>query len=535
LDGEAFRLLQTTLNVTIDPNERDPVAPGSATNSSGTTLIYRESGDVGLQVPALNFAGLATTNYAGSIGLSLTPQTLVEGNSSYSYVLPGMWLISTSSTATFSAFVMGLQTAFAGVPSSGLASYSGDSVGVLFTPDNSSALWGLANLTANFSTGVVSGGVTNVGAFNGNAGGTSNDVELSANMLAGSSSFRGTTKAGPPGNGPSLSATATGTIEGGFFGPNAEELGAVWTLSDGTNAAIGTIGAASSPATIGIPSAPSLGSSPAPTQTASNSGPVFDASGPLLPNATFPLISTSLDYTAKGLAAVPNTQSATAIVKTLSAVHSEIQLVIPALDLDTTISIPAPLAGNRYIYDPAGSYGKLGGLSYVSFGMWAQAGGAFYRPSSMSAYAFGYETPVGAMPTTGTAEYAGMGTATGFVFFPFAGQVGWREVNGNAQLTANFTTGNVSGVLALRTDDWDFGVLPWHDVSVNATIAAGSNRFNGTTGIAASYPSDHGLNSSATGSINGAFYGPAAENLGAVWTLSDGTRSAIGVVGAERQ
>ena len=36
-------------------------------------------------------------------------------------------------------------------------------------------------------------------------------------------------------------------IAGLFFGPAAEELGAVWTLSDGTRTAIGTIGAKTGP------------------------------------------------------------------------------------------------------------------------------------------------------------------------------------------------------------------------------------------------------------------------------------------------
>jgi hypothetical protein len=38
------------------------------------------------------------------------------------------------------------------------------------------------------------------------------------------------------------------------------------------------------------------------------------------------------------------------------------------------------------------------------------------------------------------------------------------------------------------------------------------------------------LSASATGHIDGAFYGPAAQNLGAVWSLSDGTGSALGSV-----
>jgi hypothetical protein len=38
-----------------------------------------------------------------------------------------------------------------------------------------------------------------------------------------------------------LGPNATGTLEGKFFGPAAQEAGAVWTLFDGTRAAIGTL------------------------------------------------------------------------------------------------------------------------------------------------------------------------------------------------------------------------------------------------------------------------------------------------------
>jgi hypothetical protein len=38
------------------------------------------------------------------------------------------------------------------------------------------------------------------------------------------------------------------------------------------------------------------------------------------------------------------------------------------------------------------------------------------------------------------------------------------------------------------------------------------------------------LSGSATGHIDGAFFGPAAQNLGAVWSLNDGSGAALGTV-----
>jgi hypothetical protein len=39
-----------------------------------------------------------------------------------------------------------------------------------------------------------------------------------------------------------LSGGATGHIDGGFYGPNANELGAVWSLTDSGSMAIGVVG-----------------------------------------------------------------------------------------------------------------------------------------------------------------------------------------------------------------------------------------------------------------------------------------------------
>jgi hypothetical protein len=47
------------------------------------------------------------------------------------------------------------------------------------------------------------------------------------------------------------------------------------------------------------------------------------------------------------------------------------------------------------------------------------------------------------------------------------------------------------------------------------------------------------MSSAATGKFSGAFYGPGAEELGAIWTLNeattDGGKAAWGVIGATKQ
>jgi hypothetical protein len=485
----------------------------------------------------LGNVGTPQTGYVGTIGLSLVPQTSVEANPSFAYLLPGFWAVNTNNVATFSAFVAGLQTAFSGMPSAGTALFRGYSSGILFTPTRSVVLGGEVSLTVNFATGAIGGSVTNVWAHDGNVtDGFSNDVALSATMHSGSNTFSGTTDAGSPRTSElSLNSSAAGTVEGGFYGPNAQELGAVWTLSDGTTAAIGTIGASSAPPlTIGAPATPSFGPNPSPAQAAMPGGPTFD-NGPYGSDVIFPLLSTSLDHTAGGVAAAPNTQSATAIVKSSSgSVRSDIQLIIPALGIDTSITLSTALANGGEVFSST-EYGRFEGLSYVSFGVWAESGGAFGRAWSATAFAFGYETPAGAIPATGKADYKGTGTVSGRVFVPQDGQIIDAYLTGNAQLTADFATGKIDGLLNVEVEyGWDVPAA-WHDVTVNANIVGGTNRFSGTTGVTGSSTPPYSLKSSASGAINGAFFGPAAQNLGAVWTLSDGTGSAIGVVGAQRQ
>jgi C-lobe and N-lobe beta barrels of Tf-binding protein B len=425
------------------------------------------------------------------------------------------------------------------MPNAGSALFRGYSAGMLFTPTRGAVLGGEATLTVNFETGLLDGSI-DVWASDENVVAASNDVALSATLHSGSNTFSGTAEAGPPGASEfSLDGSATGTFEGNFYGPTALELGAVWTLSDGTNAAIGSLGASSAgPETVGSAAPPSRGGNPSPAQTAASGGPTFGSDGPYPSNVTFPLTSTSLDFTASGVSAASNAQSATAIVKSSSATNTVIELMIPALNLDTTISILRSATSDGYMtYEGSGdrhSYGRLGALDYVSFGVWQQSS-VFARPGSTTAFAFGYETPVSVMPSTGTAEYKSSDLVAGRVYLPQDGVVGGADLIGGAELTADFATGKIGGILEVFVDYvWDVPDT-WHDVSIDANIAGGTNRFDGTTAVTGTSTSPYGLKDTATGVINGAFYGPTGENLGAVWTLSDGVGSAIGVVGARRQ
>ena len=228
------------------------------------------------------------------------------------------------------------------------------------------------------------------------------------------------------------------------------------------------------------------------------------------------------------VSAVTSNQSATVTVGS-DALH----VVIPSVNIDASFPIPSP---------PNLQIPNEFALSYVALGQWYGKPNsavscndcATSSGGSLSVGVFGFETPATAMPTSGSANYAGAGAVRGTVFFPDTGGIFSAPLTGDANLSVNFATGSISGGFKnMKAIDPCFGPSDWNDVSVNASIASGTNKFSGST--AAGSPSQnsyYGVKGSATGTINGAFYGPAAQNIGAIWTLSDGTKSALGGVAA---
>jgi len=259
-------------------------------------------------------------------------------------------------------------------------------------------------------------------------------------------------------------------------------------------------------------------------QSATAGGPTFDGStGGYPSNVIFPLLVTGLQKSSTGLSSVSTNQGATATVVNTSATKSTMQLTIPSLSIDQTLTFNTNLVSHL---------GQVtDGLSYVVMGEWLQRAN---QPSSTgtlqnsTVFVFGYETPSAAMPTNGTASFTGgPGSAVAFVYKPVNGEIQGAYVEGSASISANFGTGSVSGNLTKMQIS---SQQSWNDVSLAGNIAAGTNKFTGTTAATSSPATSFSLTGSATGRLDGAFYGPAAQNLGAVWSLSDGTGSAIGTL-----
>ena len=292
---------------------------------------------------------------------------------------------------------------------------------------------------------------------------------------------------------------------------------------------------------IGRPAPASFGPAPAPAQLATSGSPKFfvpnfSGSGPTFPsNVTFPALSTSLEFTSTGLAPVTPNQGATVTVVSMSGFSRTLQLVVPSVNVNTIIF------QNNADLNP--DEGVTVNLSYVALGTWG-TGTSERRPwiapawqKDVTQFAFGYETPAAAMPSSGTATFTGGAYAN---VFKSDATISAAIIIGGASFSVDFSSGNINGVF----NNWQQstssdpraipGFLPWNDVSISASIAAGTSHFSGTTAVTSNPGTEFSLSSSATGHIVGGFYGPAAEEIGAVWSLSDGTSSAIGGVTGAR-
>lgn len=179
------------------------------------------------------------------------------------------------------------------------------------------------------------------------------------------------------------------------------------------------------------------------------------------------------------------------------------------------------------IADPATSQ-----LSWTTYGMWDAVAASGTRTQSM--FVTGYETPIGSAPTQGTASYSG--SVFGEVIVPQAGRengVNYGALSGDASLLANFGTATITGNLTnMFSTDFEGAKTPWNSISLIGSFSA-ANMFSGMTAATSAPGTSVSLKGSATGTFAGMLFGPHAEELGAVWTLSDGVGAAFGTIGAK--
>jgi len=162
--------------------------------------------------------------------------TQSAGAQTLNYAAYGLWASGDTTTAgRAGTLAFGNLTPTASVPATGSATFNGTTIGVGGATSGSTvyALQGNAQIVANFATQSVTTNLTNLGTQN-----ISTNATGSLPNLTGTSTISGNAYAGP------IAGTGlSGTINGNFYGSNAQETAGVWQATGGGNSWIGSYAA----------------------------------------------------------------------------------------------------------------------------------------------------------------------------------------------------------------------------------------------------------------------------------------------------
>ena len=481
------------------------------------------------------------------------------------YASFGLWQLSNcaDSTSCLPLYVGSFggaspgQTLTATMPTlTGYASYWGGAVGYVqqasgTNSHNLAEFLGTLGLSANFSTGDITGGITNgraytlLGSGTQTVIGTVNDIAI-AGTISGTTSTAtttaSTTAAGVAPTGFDISGSS-GSLIGGFYGPSAQETAGTFYLNGGANGTslVGSIGAARN---TDVLTSTQFSVSGAVTSTAHQGlalalAPEADITDSYT-NDYSPAGYTKFIYQGtQGGALVlmeggANTTSATAtLFGQTNVAAGNLGIVNSAVSGITTSD-----GGNWQLF------GNSVGLTYANFGVWEVnpcANTASCAPSyvgvSAGARAGNVETTNSNMPTTGSASYTG--GATGFIQQPTGLNTNnTAQFYGTASLTANFTSGGgtisggVTGITAYTTAAIPASLGTVNDIAFTGGTISGAE-YTGAASVSGGAGTAFDI-AGATGSVKGAFFGTSgpAETAG-VFTLTGGNGTNVtGAFGA---
>lgn len=165
-----------------------------------------------------------------------------------------------------------------------------------------------------------------------------------------------------------------------------------------------------------------------------------------------------------------------------------------------------------------------GEFDYQTYGTWTRAPSDFAQLMSRST---GQATPTAALPTTGTATFTG--TARGV--YTIAGNATRQPTTADMNAAVNFGARQIAFSTAntvIGPGGAGEGARPELDITGTLTYAPGVNSFTGTVTAPGA-----GL----SGNANGRFYGPAAQEIGGVYSLGspDGISGMTGGFGGKKR
>ena len=190
--------------------------------------------------------GTGTCTGSNSTSSATVMNPLTPPTPAWNYQSFGYWLVITSGTTRIAgAISFGSPTALVSIPAGGTATYNGLSQGTYI--DQAGVTWTeSASMlsTANFNLGTRSVSFSTSGTQISNvASGTMNapELNLTGNLAISGNQFTGVVTA--PGGGASGASPMSGGAVGQFYGPNALEMGGVYSLKGlGTQTMLGGFG-----------------------------------------------------------------------------------------------------------------------------------------------------------------------------------------------------------------------------------------------------------------------------------------------------
>ncbi len=518
----------------------------SATKLGKTGVIAGDYSIVSSTDPAITTASSGSfESYTAVVGLQ--------------YAGFGVWslnpcAVNASCTPVYAGTIAGGQPGVsetAVMPTTGTATYSGGAVGYVVQPaainsNNAGQFYGDVNLTANFATNALSGSITGINAYSVNNGGsgqtllgTINSIGLNA-TISGSAYAGNATVTGSAGTAFDISG-ATGNVAGAFYGPAANETSGVFYMTGGANSTqlMGSFGAKQAGPTAAVF-----------TETASLSGtPGTNLTGTLASALNGQIATTSITgdsspagftghttYTTPG-GVVVTTFGGSNNYNTNNIKVGQTGVVNGDYTISSSTDPAVPTTGGGSFQ----GFAPVVGLQYSAFGVW-NVSPCDNTSNCTPAYAgtFAGAQPGQAltvsMPTTGTATYSG--GATGFVLQPIANNsnnVG--QFYGTSSLTANFSTGSISGSItginAYGVNGGNTLLGTVNNIGLSATISGST--FAGTANVTGSAGTAFDI-AGATGTLKGGFYGPSANEVAGVFNLTGGANNTtlMGSFGAKQ-
>jgi hypothetical protein len=164
--------------------------------------------------------------------------------------------------------------------------------------------------------------------------------------------------------------------------------------------------------------------------------------------------------------------------------------------------------------------GATANLNYSTFGQWNITPSGTNTSASIGFYSVGSPTPAANVPTTGSATYTGGALGVASLNSSSASYL----FSGIATLNAVFSSGTISGAITginaySGQTNSPAGTLNDIDLTggtISGNGFAGSASTSSTAGTAANF-------SGATGSFRGNFFGPAAQEAGGTFNLTNTT------------